>query len=44
MQDRQLYQPILRITSPWSMARVELALEQRDVRMFLEYASDSERS
>jgi transposase len=41
MQDRQLYQQILGITSPWSVERVELALEQGEVRVFLEHASDA---
>jgi transposase len=42
MQDRQLYQQILGITSPWSVARVDLALEQGEVRVFLEHAADAE--
>lgn len=42
MQDRQLYQQILGITSPWSVARVELALDQGEVHVFLEHAPHSE--
>ncbi len=42
MQDRQLYQQILGIMSPWSVARVELALEQGEVRVFLEHATEVE--
>ena len=41
MQDRQLYQQILGITSPWSVARVELDLKQGIVGVFLEHASDA---
>ena len=37
MQDRQLYQQILGITSPWQVERVELALEEGEVRVFLEH-------
>jgi len=39
MQDRQLYQQILGIVSPWSVERVELALEEGKVRVFLTHAS-----
>lgn len=42
MQDRQLYQQILGITLPWSVERVELALEQGEVRVFLEHAADAQ--
>jgi transposase len=41
MQDRQLYQQILGITSPWSVERVELALKDGQVRVFLEHAADA---
>jgi transposase len=37
MQDRQLYQQILGIMSPWQVERVELALEEGEVRVFLEH-------
>lgn len=37
MQDRQLYQQILGITSPWQVERVELALAEGEVRVFLEH-------
>lgn len=37
MQDRQLYQQILGIASPWQVDRVELALEEGEVRVFLEH-------
>lgn len=41
MQDRQLYQQILGITSPWSVERVELALKAGEVRVFLTHANDA---
>jgi transposase len=41
MQDRQLYQQILGITSPWSVDRVELALKDGQVRVFLQHAADA---
>jgi transposase len=41
MQDRQLYQQILGITSPWSVERVELALKDGQVRVFLQHAADA---
>lgn len=37
MQDRQLYQQILGITSPWSVARVELQLAQGEIQVHLEH-------
>lgn len=37
-----MYQQILGIMSPWSVARVELALEQGEVRVFLEHATEVE--
>jgi transposase len=44
MQDRQLYQQILGITSPWSVTRVELDLKQGEVRVFLEHSGNAEWS
>jgi transposase len=41
MQDRQLYQQILGITSPWSVGHVELDLKQGEVRVFVEHADDA---
>jgi transposase len=41
MHDRQLYQQILGITSPWQVERVELALEEGEVRVFLEHDPQS---
>ncbi len=40
-KDRQLYQQILGITSPWSVERVELALKDGQVRVFLQHAVDA---
>jgi len=37
MQDRQLYQQILGIVSPWFVSRVELDLEAEEVHVFLEH-------
>lgn len=39
MQDRQLYQQILGITSPWFVERVELALKEGEVRVHLAHAA-----
>jgi len=36
-QDRQLYQKILGIASPWFVARVELDLESGEVQVYLEH-------
>jgi len=37
MQDRQLYQQILGIASPWFVSRVELGLEAGEVHVYLEH-------
>jgi len=37
MQDRQLYQQILGIVSPWFVSRVELDLEAGEVQVYLEH-------
>lgn len=37
MQDRQLYEQILGIPSPWSVERVELNLEEGEVHVYLEH-------
>ena len=37
MQDRQLYQQILGIVSPWFVSRVELGLEAGEVQVYLEH-------
>jgi transposase len=37
MQDRQLYQQILGIVSPWFVSRVELDLETEEVHVYLEH-------
>ena len=37
MQDRQLYQKILGIVSPWFVSRVELDLEAGEVQVYLEH-------
>ena len=42
MQDRQLYQQILGIASPWFVERVELALEAGEVRVFLSHDAETE--
>lgn len=44
MQDRQLYEQILGIVSPWHVERVELALEQGEVRVHLAHRVDAEWS
>jgi transposase len=41
MQDRQLYQQILGIAAPWSVDRVELALEEGEVRVHLAHQADA---
>ena len=42
MQDRQLYAQILGITSPWSVARVELKLsEEQAVHVYLEHDANA---
>jgi transposase len=41
MQDRQLYQQILGIASPWLVARVELALQEGAVRVHLAHDADA---
>lgn len=41
MQDRQLYQQILGIVSPWSVDRVELKLESGEVHVHLLHAKDA---
>lgn len=40
MQDRQLYQQILGITSPWFVESVDLRLEAEEVRVYLKHESD----
>jgi transposase len=37
VQDRQLYQQILGITSPWFVERVELSLETEEVHVYLKH-------
>lgn len=37
MQDRQLYQQILGIVSPWFVSRVELGLEAGEVQVYLQH-------
>ena len=37
MQDRQLYEQILGIVSPWFVSRVELDLEAEEVQVYLEH-------
>ncbi len=37
MQDRQLYEQILGISSPWSVERVELELDAEEVHVFLKH-------
>ena len=41
MQDRQLYQQILGIVSPWVVERVELKLEDGDVHVHLTHPPDA---
>jgi transposase len=41
MQDRQLYQQILGIASPWSVERVELQLDKGEVHVYLTHAKDT---
>jgi transposase len=41
MQDRQLYEQILGIASPWSVEDVELKLEQGEVLVHLTHAEDA---
>lgn len=41
MQDRQLYQQILGISSPWEVASVELKLEAGDIHVQLSHAADT---
>jgi len=41
MQDRQLYQQILGIVSPWIVERVELKLESGEVHVHLNHAKDA---
>lgn len=41
MQDRQLYEQILGITSPWFVERVELKLENGEVNVHLGHAKDA---
>lgn len=42
MQDHQLYQQILGITSPWLVERVELKLEEGEVHVHLAHTNDFE--
>jgi transposase len=44
MQDRQLYQQILGITSPWKVERVELGLEKGEVRVYLAHEAGTQWS
>ena len=41
MQDRQVFEQILGISSPWFVSEVELALEQGEVRVTLEHRADA---
>lgn len=41
MQDRQLYEQILGIASPWLVERVELKLESGEVHVHLEHRADA---
>ena len=39
MQDRELYQEILGLKSPWAVSQVTLNLEQQRVDVFVEHPS-----
>ena len=41
MQDRQVFEQILGITSPWFVSQVELALKEGEVRVALEHRPDA---
>jgi len=41
MQDRQVFEQILGITSPWFVSQVELALKQGEVRVALQHRPDA---
>lgn len=41
MQDRQVFEQILGIVSPWFVADVELALDQGEVRVALEHRAEA---
>jgi transposase len=41
MQDRQVFEQILGIVSPWFVADVELALAEGEVRVALEHRADA---
>jgi len=41
MQDRQLYQQILGLQSPWRVAEVELWLDLNEVKVYLEHACEA---
>ena len=43
MQDRQLYEQILGIGSPWSVDRVELNLAGGEVHVYLAHAASTPR-
>lgn len=42
MQDRQLYEQILGLPSPWRVAEVKLWLDRNEVKVYLEHARDAE--
>lgn len=42
MQDHQLYQQILGLTAPWSVASVELKLDEGEVDVWLEHDTEAE--
>ena len=41
MQDRQVFEQILGITSPWFVSQVELALNEGEVRVALQHRADA---
>jgi len=41
MQDRQLYQQILGIVSPWFVSRVALDLEAAEVHVYLDHEEEA---
>ena len=41
MQDRQLYEQILGLQSPWRVAEVKLWLDLNEVKVYLEHAGEA---
>lgn len=41
MQDRQLYEQILGLQSPWHVAEVKLCLDRNEVKVYLKHAPDA---